>query len=222
MQALNVVITHHKKRPEWLKLKEELDLSFAGPQWQKLIYGKDKKIVNRKHLEACVVSFLAKELNCGDTFVSGADQYADFRDNLLDWQACQPLVENFCKEASLPNNPQELTTLLKNKLRETAKRVDEQFLNNKFIGIDKKGMPVLKKRAAKSNPQAEVLLAEIKKRLPERNLLDVLCLTHNYTGWAHSFSPLSGSEPKLENPAERYVATRHSSHSPSKFPIKYL
>ena len=68
-------------------------------------------------------------------------------------------------------------------------------------------MPVLKKRAAKTNPQAEVLLAEIKKRLPERNILDVLCLTHHYTSWAHSFSPVSGSDPKLENPLERYVAT---------------
>lgn len=163
--------------------------------------------INKKHLEACVVSFLAKELSCGDTFIYGAEQYADFRQNLLDWQDCLPLVEAFCKEASLPSRFQEFTTFLKNKLWETAKRVDEQFLQNKFVSIDKKGMPILKKRAAKANPRAEVLLAEIKKRLPERNILDVLCLTHHYTGWAHSFAPLSGSESKLENPIERYIGT---------------
>ena len=207
MQAINVVTAHHKKRSEWIKLKTELDLSFAGSKWQKLIYGQNKQLINKKHLEACVVSFLAKELGCGDIFIHGAEQYADFRQNLLDWQACQPLVEEFCKETSLPNNPQEWIVSLKNKLRETAQRVDEQFLTNKFVNIDKKGMPVLKKRAAKTNPQAEVLLAEIKKRLPERNILDVLCLTHHYTSWAHSFSPVSGSDPKLENPLERYVAT---------------
>lgn len=207
MQAIDVVVAHHKKRSEWLKLKEELDLSFTGQQWQKLIYGENKKIINKKHLEACVVSFLAKELNCGDTFIHGAEQYADFRRNLLDWQDCQPLVEEFCKEASLPNTPQEFTKFLKDKLSDTAKRVDEKFLDNKFVSIDKKGMPILKKRSAKSNPRAVTLLAEIKKRLPERNILDVLCLTHHYTDWAHSFAPLSGSEPKLENPIERYIGT---------------
>ena len=207
MQAINVVVAHHKKRSEWLKLKEELDLSFTGQPWHKLIYGENKKIINKKHLEACVVSLLAKELNCGDTFIYGAEQYADFRQNLLDWQACEPLVREFCKEASLPSSPQEFTTFLKNKLHETARRVDEQFLDNKFVSIDKKGLPILKKRAAKTNPRAETLLADIKKRLPERNVLDVLCLTHNYTGWAHSFAPLSGSEPKLGNPIERYIAT---------------
>ena len=96
---------------------------------------------------------------------------------------------------------------LKKELRETAKRVDDNFLENEFVSIDKKGLPILKKRRAKSSPQAEALLAEIKKRLPERNLLDVLCLTHHYTDWAHCFAPLSGSESKLENAIERYVAT---------------
>ncbi len=207
MQAMNIVVTNHKKRSEWLKLKEDLDLSFAGSQWQKLIFGANKRMINKKHLEACVVGFLAKELGCGDTFIYGAEEYADFRQNLMDWQDGLPLVDEFCKEASLPNNSKGLVTFLKNKLRETAKRVDEQFLENKFVSIDKNGMPILKKRTAKANPQAEVLLAEIKKRLPERNVLDVLCLTHNYTGWAYSFAPLSGVEPKLENPTERYIGT---------------
>lgn len=137
----------------------------------------------------------------------GAEQYADFRQNLLSWQNCLPFVEEFCKEAVLPNNPQGFTTFLKNKLSTTAKRVDEQFVDNKFVSLDKHGIPILKKRAAKSNPRVEALLTEIKKRLPERNILDVLCLTHNYTGWAHSFAPLSGSEPKLENPTEGYIGT---------------
>lgn len=68
IHAMNIMVTHHKKRTDWLKLKEELDLSFAGTQWQKLIYGANKKTVNKKHLEACIVSLLAKELGCGDTF----------------------------------------------------------------------------------------------------------------------------------------------------------
>lgn len=63
MQAMNLVVANHKKRTEWLKLKEDIDLSFAGSQWQKLIYGANKQTINKKHLEACVVSFLAKELN---------------------------------------------------------------------------------------------------------------------------------------------------------------
>ena len=41
--------------------------------------------------------------------------------------------------------------------------------------------------------------------MPERSLLDILCLTHHLTGWAHEFSHISGADSRIDNPTERYI-----------------
>ena len=43
--------------------------------------------------------------------------------------------------------------------------------------------------------------------MPERNLLDIMCLAQNCTGWAHYFSPLSGSNAKLAHPIAANIVT---------------
>ncbi len=41
--------------------------------------------------------------------------------------------------------------------------------------------------------------------MPERSLLDILSNTNYYTGWADVFGPISGTDPKLENPLATYI-----------------
>ena len=38
-------------------------------------------------------------------------------------------------------------------------------------------------------------------------MLDVLCNVEHWLNWTRHFGPLSGSEPKLLNPQERYILT---------------
>lgn len=45
------------------------------------------------------------------------------------------------------------------------------------------------------------------ERMPERNLTDVACAVERLTNWGRHLGPLSGSEPKLVNPRERYLVT---------------
>ena len=59
--------------------------------------------------------------------------------------------------------------------------------------------------AKKPTRAAKALETAIVGRMPERNLIDVLCGVENHTDWSKHFGPLSGSEPKLENPRERYL-----------------
>jgi len=51
------------------------------------------------------------------------------------------------------------------------------------------------------------LEAAIHQRLPERNLIDILHNVEYWINWTRHFGPLSGSEPKLERPTERYLLT---------------
>ena len=63
--------------------------------------------------------------------------------------------------------------------------------------IDSSGIPSLKKRSIQKNIASITLRDEIKKRMPERNLLDIMCLAQNTSQWASCFSPVSGLKSKL-------------------------
>lgn len=48
---------------------------------------------------------------------------------------------------------------------------------------------------------------EIKTRIPERTLIQILPRTTYWLGWWRHFGPASGKEPKLRKPQDRYVLT---------------
>lgn len=47
----------------------------------------------------------------------------------------------------------------------------------------------------------------IAERMPERNLIDILRNVDYWTNFTRHFGPLSGSDPKLDRPTERYLLT---------------
>jgi TnpA family transposase len=51
----------------------------------------------------------------------------------------------------------------------------------------------------------EALAAALQPYLPRRSVLEILKNMHHWTGWTRHFGPLSGSDPKLEDPITRYV-----------------
>src|SRR3989442_15697909 len=76
----------HRHRTAKL-LPATLDLSFASEQWQRLIKARQGKtpMLARKHLEACIFSYLAAELKSGDMAVERSEDYTDYREQLLPW-----------------------------------------------------------------------------------------------------------------------------------------
>jgi hypothetical protein len=65
------------------------------------------------------------------------------------------------------------------------------------------------KRGLRRQPSAsaQALETSLLERMPERNILDVLANVAQWTGWPRHFGPLSGSEPKLADPVQRYILT---------------
>jgi TnpA family transposase len=190
----------------------ELDLSFASERWRDLVVadlgdGRSPALA-RRHLEACVFSHLAQELKTGDLCVEGSDAYADYREQLIPWEECELLMEQHCRELGLDPTPDGFARGLKEKLARTAGEVDRLYPGNASVAIGSDGEPVLKQIWAQKPTKAlgalEVAVAE---RMPERNLIDVLCAAEHHTGWAGRMGPLSGSEPKLEDARERYLMT---------------
>lgn len=126
VEALAFVLEHEHRRGQWLSA-QRLDLSFVSDQWRRLVLVKKDgaEVAVRRQLEICIFTYLATELKTGDVCVVGSESYADFREQLLSWQECQPQLESFCQNLGIPSEPDGFITHLTNWLAQTAIEVDQ-------------------------------------------------------------------------------------------------
>ena len=191
-------------------LPVEFELNFISENWRKLVVlEQDENIVLvRRQLEVCLFSYLATELKTGDICVLGSEAYADFREQLLSWEECQELLADYSQETGIPQTAEAFVQQLKTQLTQMATEVDNICQDGTQVTISEEGQPVLKQlKAAPSSPSALHLERIIHQRLPERSILDILCNVQHWVNWTRHFGPLSGSEPKLDEPVERYIFT---------------
>jgi hypothetical protein len=206
--AVRYLLEHEERRGDWLP--DEVDLSFTSERWLRLIYGmhQGERMLRRRHFEVCVFVHLAAELKSGDISIAGSEAYADSREQLLSWEACAPLVADYCRELEWPATAPAFVARLRAWLTETARQVDAGCPDNDQLVIDEHGQPRLKKlpRAAQ-RASVRALEAAIHSRLPDRQIINILVNIAHYTNWIRHFGPLSGSDPKLERALERYILT---------------
>ena len=208
MQALDVLLAHENRKGGWID--EAVDFSFANERWKRTVFVKvdDGERISRQHFEVCVFSALAAEIKSGDVSIQGSEAYADYREQLLSWEECEPLVTDYCQQLGFADDPAGFVRGLRDGLTVIAAEVDAGFPDNKSLGIDESGLPVLKRSTPREpKASARALEAALLQRLPERNVIDVLCNVAHWTHWNRHFGPLSGSDPKIENPGERYILT---------------
>jgi hypothetical protein len=186
-----------------------LDMSFASEDWRRAI--RDRKHPGtfvRRHLEACVLTYLAEELRTGDIAVAGAQAYANWADQLLSPAECGQLLPGFCAEAGLPADGAGFRADLQGRLSAQCADCDGGYPDNADLVIDDQGVPSLKRyRAAPPAPTALALEAAIAERMPERTLLGIVARTGHWLEWWRRFSPASGSDPKLADAFFRYTLT---------------
>ena len=208
IEAKDFLLSNSHRRGVWLK--GVVALSFASQQWQKLVLEMQKnqtKMV-RRHFEVCVFSYLAAELKSGDICVTGSEAYADYREQLLSWEDCEPLLTPYCQQLGFSLDSDGFVENLKSWLTNTAAEVDNGYPNNTSVVINDQGEPVLKRpRRKTSSSSLKALEALIEERMPERNLIDILRDVNYWTNFTRHFGPLSGSDPKLERATERYLLT---------------
>jgi len=204
--ALAAIRENQERRAEWAPAGE-IDLSFAGEgRWQDLVFRErdGRRELHRRQLEICVFTHLALALRSCDVAVVGSEQYANYRDQLLPWKECEPLLDGYCAKLGLPRTAKEFVQQLRTELETTAAEVDANFPTNTALTINEDGEPVLKRPTARKPPASSMELeAAIQTFQPERSLLDVLWLVNSATRFTRHFGPLSGLDAKLENLEER-------------------
>lgn len=209
VEALALVLEHESRRGDWID--EPVDLAFANERWRRVVShrAEDGTVrLHRRHLEVCVFSCLANELKTGDMAIGGSEEYADYRGQLLTWDECESRLADYCGQLGLPADAALFVAQLREELTRTAEEIDAAYPDNNQIVIDDRGVPVLKRVVAKEPTEsAKALETAILQRMPERNILDILCNVAHWVNFPRHFGPLSGSDPKLERATERYVLT---------------
>ena len=207
-KALEYLIENESRRSD--HLEASVSLSFAEEKWHGIVLKTvgGEPFYDRKLFEVCVFSHLAQELKSGDIAITGSEEYGDYRAGLLHWKECEPMLEEFCLEVGLPKTATAFVARLKEELSTKADEIDKSYPKNSALTIDEKGELVLKKGEKRDSPvTAKKLEAAILERMPERNLLDILSHIQFYTRYMRHFGPMSGSDPKLDRPVERYLLT---------------
>ena len=208
LDAMAVVSRHrHTRRNE---LSDEVDLSFASQRWQNFVTKRRLKpgVLDRRALEVCVFVYLADALQSGDFYVVGAEEFADYRAQLLPWSECEQRLAAYCTALGIPERGVDFAAALKAELTTLAAEVDAGFPTNSELSVDEDGTPHLKKLATSVQPKGLVEFEqEIRARMPERHLLDILKYAEHWAGYTRHFGPPSGADPKLANAIQRYLFT---------------
>jgi hypothetical protein len=151
-------------------------------RWQALIRTRRtmQTVLHRRHLEVCVFQYLDHGLRCGDVYVEGSEAYADYRQQLLPWDACLPRLPAYCQALQFAPTAAGFVAELRERLRAVSHRVDATYPDNTALTIDQEGTPHLKRLHAQPVPEAlHTLEAVLKERMPERHLLDILKHVHH-------------------------------------------
>ena len=150
----------------------------------------------------------ADALQSGDFYVVGAEEFADYRAQLLPWSECEPRLAAYCTALGIPERGVDFAAALKAELTILAAEVDAGFPANSELSIDEDGTPHLKQLATSVQPKGLVEFEqEIRARMPERHLLDILKHAEHWAGYTRHFGPPSGTDPKLANAIQRYLFT---------------
>ena len=187
-----------------------VDLGFASQRWQNFVIKRRSEplVLDRRALEVCVFVYLADAVQSGDCYVVGAEEFADYRAQLLPWSECEPRLAAYCAALGIPERGVDFAAALKAELTSLAAEVDAGFPANSELNIDKDGTPHLKHLETSVQPKGLIEFEqEIRARMPERHLLDILKHAEHWAGYTRHFGPPSGTDPKLANAIQRYVFT---------------
>ncbi|HJX64445.1 MAG TPA: Tn3 family transposase [Polyangia bacterium] len=208
LDALTIVSKHrHARRNE---LPDVVDVGFASQRWQSFV-GRRRSgsgAFDPRTLEVCVFVHLADALQTGDLYVVGAEDFADYRAQLLPWSECEKRLPAYCASLGISARGEDFATALKDELTKAAAEVDAGFSGNSELSIDADGTPHLKQLSTVGQPDGLAEFEqEIRARMPERHLLDILKHAEHWAHYTRHFGPPSGSDPKLAQAVRRYLFT---------------
>lgn len=213
--ALLFIKHYRSSHKEWIELNDNdpilPDLSLLSDLWYKLVTGLKKgeivKKIHRHYYELAVLYVLSSDLNCSDAYVNDAFIYDDPNKQFISWDEFYEKVDEYCRVIKLPTDRNQIVIHLKNKLRQTAQKVNNNYHNNAYLVINE-GKPIIKKSPAKiPHPEQDKIRQLVMAEMPIISIVDVMIDVERWLNLSVFFKPLSGNESKIADYSPRFIAT---------------
>jgi TnpA family transposase len=147
------------------------------------------------------------ELKAGDLCIVGSDAFADYREQLVDWDTYHERVAGYGAAAGIPLDGASFVEHVRTWLNGSAKATDDGFPDNNLVRIEN-GEPIITRPPRKTESAAvRELESHLAEQMPEQHILDMLTDTEHWLHWSSPFGPISGHETKLDDAVVRYLAT---------------
>ncbi|MCW8175297.1 Tn3 family transposase [Verminephrobacter aporrectodeae] len=180
-------------------------------KWHALIrgHGEDAEsgLVHRKYLELCILTHVMDELKSGDLYVQNSDQYDDYRDHLVDWEAFDAEIGEYSEMVGLPADADDFVTQHKQQLANLAREVDARFPDNEHVAMTESGLLLRRSERAPPPEGLPEVDQAITASMATASILDVLTETERWLDLHKLFGPLSGFESKVDDPRKRFLTT---------------
>jgi TnpA family transposase len=214
--ALRFIKYHRSSHKNWIEIADNdeipVDLFLLSKQWFKLVTGLKKgepvRKIHKHYYEIAVLHALMEDLSCSDAYVKDAYVYDDPNKQFISWDEFYKNIDEYCKISGLPTGRHQLTIDLKDKLRKTAQKVNDNYRNNAYLVISEEGKPILKKMpATKSHHNIDKIKKTVMAEMPVASIVDAMIDVERWLGLSVFFKPLSGNESKITDYSPRFIAT---------------
>jgi len=213
-KAIAFALSHKKSRAPLLSIENDsINVSWIPDNWWYLVTGLKRrknrpKQINRRQFELCLFSQITQEFKSADLCVEGSEKYSDFRKQLISWEEFYKKLSRYSKLLALPVDVDKFILHLQSLLASESEKLDHSYPQDQEFSIDENGDLKLKRLKAKSKSEYLVEISQlISKRMPKRNILDILIDTQKILNWCRVFGPVSGFESKLKDPITSYIVT---------------
>jgi TnpA family transposase len=186
-----------------------LPLDWMPEKWGRAVFphGRDSRMLHRRFFELCVFHQIMRELNSGDLYVEGSDQYDDYRIHEVSDEELRRELPRYCETVGLPTDAKTFVKQLREQLGTALDETDAGFPENDSIEIGNDGLIIHKPGKEPELPSLTLIDQAIKASMHEVSILDLLTETEQWLDLHKLFGPLSGFDAKVDDPRKRFIST---------------
>ena len=192
IEAIDWLKRFHEDGRRVVRLDEGVPIENVIPaKWRDLVLEKDRLgnlQVNCINYEICVLTALRERLRCKEIWVAGAERHRNPDEDLpTDFEARRA---DYYRELGRDTDAQAFTMALKSKLTDALIRLNRTIPFNPNVRIVWRGrnrISITPFEALSSAPAADAIQAELERRWPMTELIDVMTETAVRTGFLDAF-----------------------------------
>jgi TnpA family transposase len=178
------------------KLPDDVPLDFVADNWRRFVMPQGEP--QRRAYELCTLSTLRDKLRSGDIYLPNSRRYTDPETFLIPRATWPQLKTDICQELDLDPTGQARLSDRAQQLKDLLPRVDRLLDRSDGIRIEEGELIVPMDEAEDLPESVKALDEEIRHRIPDIDLTDLLLEVAQWTGFGQHLTHAGGGQPRTD------------------------